>query len=214
MHSGIVHRLQPCYGKRFCHCICYHGLDMAPSLLDKFRTVDVVYKLNSYPVSKSGHSVATMDKVTTQELSDAIVYESDPFPSSTHARKLGYALNTIFEEFAADIPFPKSLLVLQETVQKYDPTILPNSFTHMIPLYDCNAERWNWPMPFPEYRDNRHDGQFRVIGCGPNRVDMVNIIWEACRWVTFHPPHLIPLMLVDGAWNPHCYRNTLHGQEQ
>jgi len=67
---------------------------------NKFRTVDTICKLGSYPVPKEGHFIAMMDKITTQELGGVIVFETANPPNHPHNKCLGYLLDQIFSDFA------------------------------------------------------------------------------------------------------------------
>jgi len=114
-------------------------------MLDKrFRTIDTIHKLGSYPVPKGGHSVVTMDRITTQELQGAIVVNTNANTSCDKC--LGFLLDRIFSGFAAiDIPSPDKLTVPQSTILRHHPRISQKYLNdHNIPLYD---NTWNWPLP-------------------------------------------------------------------
>jgi len=66
---------------------------------NKFCTVDTICKLGSYPVPKEGCFIAMMDKITTQELGGAIVFETANPPNHPCNKCLGY-LDQIFSDFA------------------------------------------------------------------------------------------------------------------
>jgi len=120
---------------------------MAPRS-NKFHTVDAIHKLGSYPIPKEGRSVATMDKITTQELQGAIVVETaQSNPSRTKC--LGFLLDQIFSDFTAlSVPSPEELMVPRNVILRYYPQI-PQRYpsNHSIPLYDKGAKAWNWPLP-------------------------------------------------------------------
>ena len=114
-------------------------------MLDKrFRTVDAIHKLGSYPVPKGGRSVATMDRITTQELQGAIIVDTNA--NTSRDKCLGFLLDRIFSGFAAiNILSPDKLTVPRSTISRHHPRISQKYLNdHNIPLYD-NA--WNWPLP-------------------------------------------------------------------
>jgi len=116
---------------------------------NKFRTVDAIHKLGSYPVPREGRDVATMDKITTQELAGAIVFETATnTPSRARNKYLGFILDQIFSDAAAIDTTPLDKLVVPpRTISKFNPSVIemhPNSLE--IPLYDMSAEKWNWPI--------------------------------------------------------------------
>ena len=86
---------------------------------NKFHTVDAIHKLGSYPIPKEGRSVATMDKITTQELQGAIVVETaQSNPSCTKC--LGFLLDQIFSDFTAlSVPSPEELMVPRNVILRY-----------------------------------------------------------------------------------------------
>ena len=83
---------------------------MAPH--KKFHTVDAIHKLGSYPVPKEGRSVATMDKITTQELQGAIVVKATQ-SNSCRTKCLRFLLDQIFLDFTTviSVPSPEDLVV-------------------------------------------------------------------------------------------------------
>ena len=109
----------------------------------KFCTVDAI-KLGSYPVPKGGCSVATMDKITAQELQGAIIVNTKS--TTSRDKCLGFLLDRIFSNFATtDIPSLDKLTVPRGTVLRHIPSIAQKyPDTPNIPLYDNS---WNWPLP-------------------------------------------------------------------
>lgn len=130
------------------HCYLSPTSHMAHNPL-KFRTIDAVYNLGSFPIPKKGRNVAAMDKVVAQEIQGVICYESDKRRRRTYP---GFVLNFLFSDFAdsIDLPPPESLHATQEWLEKHTPEPLYTSFSERpseFPLYDSQLRRWNWP-PF------------------------------------------------------------------
>lgn len=119
---------------------------------NKLHTVDAVHKLGSYPIPRKGRNVASMDKITAQELDGAIVLESAQTPGHPRNKYLGFILDRIFSDFDAfDIPEPDTLMVPLSTISKYNCSLAEAYPTaHEIPLYNSSTEQWNWPLkPLP-----------------------------------------------------------------
>ena len=115
----------------------------------KFHTVDAIHKLGSYPVPKEGRSVATMDKITTQELQGAIVVEAAQ-SNPCRTKCLGFLLDQIFSDFttAISVPSPEDLVVPRNVISRYHPQIAQRyPSNNSVPLYDKDAKAWNWPLP-------------------------------------------------------------------
>ena len=71
-----------------------------PAFSNKFRTVDAIHKMGSYPIPREGRLVAAMDKITSQELEGAIIFDkTSPGP---HDKYLGFLIDRIFSDFAVD----------------------------------------------------------------------------------------------------------------
>ena len=120
---------------------------MAPR--KKFHMVDAIHKLRSYPVPKEGRSVATMDKITTQELQGAIIVEATQL-NSCRTKCLGFLLDQIFSDFttAISVPSPADLVVPRNVISRYHPQITQRyPSNNSVPLYDKDARGWNWPLP-------------------------------------------------------------------
>ena len=81
-----------------------------PTLSNQFHTVDAIHKIGSYPVPREGQSVATMDKIMSQELQGAIIFDkTKPGPRDKY---LGFLIDKIFADFTADLPSFDELKVL------------------------------------------------------------------------------------------------------
>ena len=125
---------------------------------NKFCTVDAVCKLGSYPVPKEGRFVATMDKITTQELGGAIVFETANPPNHPRNKCLGFLLDQIFSDFNANtnIPSIDTLVVkhsshnpkIAETHPSSPETPLYNTSTgqlsELVPPTNSDKSRRKW----------------------------------------------------------------------
>ena len=98
--------------------------------------------------SKGRSPVATMDKITTQELQGAIVVEAtQPNPSRTKC--LRFLLDQIFLDFttAISVLSPEDLVVPRNMISRYYPQIAQRyPSNNSLPLYDKDAKAWNWPL--------------------------------------------------------------------
>ena len=96
---------------------------------NKFRTVDAIHKLGSYPVPREGCDMATMDKITTQELAGAIVFKTTAnTPSCARNKYLGFILDQIFSDAAIIDTTPLDKLVVPpRTISKFNPCMPGNA---------------------------------------------------------------------------------------
>ena len=116
-----------------------------PTLSNKFRTVDAIHKIGSYPVPREGQYVATMDKITSQELQGAIIFDkTKPGPRDKY---LGFLIDKIFADFTADLPSFDELKVSRSAILGANPR-LAESYPddEKIPLYNTSTRQWNWPL--------------------------------------------------------------------
>ena len=183
---------------------------MAPR--NKFHMVNAIHKLGSYPVPKEGRSVATMDKITTQELQGAIIVEAaQPNPSRTKC--LRFLLDQIFSDFttAISVPSPEDLVVPRNIISRYYPQIAQRyPSNNSLPLYDKDAKAWNWPLPedatppLDEYgkggwQENHLCAFFNAVASAikPAIAEQTDALKER-HWLGSYSTHHIPGK-VDGA---------------
>ncbi|KAG2133726.1 hypothetical protein DEU56DRAFT_913842 [Suillus clintonianus] len=92
------------------------------------------------------HDVPTMSKLTSSELIRLILQESPPANSD----ELGHVLSLIFKSYNRKVPKAKDL---QVSLKKIHPDTRVEAFQQiqnesiLVPLYDTQARRWNWPLP-------------------------------------------------------------------
>ena len=81
-----------------------------PAFSNQFHTVDAIHKMGSYPVPREGRLVAAMDKITSQALEGAIIFDkTSPGPRDKY---LGFLIDRIFSDFAVDLLSLDELKVL------------------------------------------------------------------------------------------------------
>ena len=119
---------------------------MSPPLFsNKFRTVDAIHKMGSYPVPREGRPVPEMDKITSQELEGAIIFDKPN--SGPRDKYLGFLIDRIFSDFTVDLPSLDELKVSRNAILGVNPDLAkfyPND--EKIPLYNTSTHQWNWPL--------------------------------------------------------------------
>ena len=89
--------------------------------------------------------MATMDKITSQELQGAIIFDkTKPGPRDKY---LGFLIDKIFADFTADLPSFDELKVSRRAILGANPR-LAESYPddEKIPLYNTSTRQWNWPL--------------------------------------------------------------------
>ncbi|KAG0692319.1 hypothetical protein DFH29DRAFT_1008889 [Suillus ampliporus] len=99
--------------------------------------------------------IATMDKLTAQELNCRVTKE--PIPGK-QCDQLGHLLPTIFQSFKVEPPRADQLLIYPSEIIHHDERI-DNQLCHktkmeLVSLWEAEAEQWNWALSI-SHRSNQ-----------------------------------------------------------
>ena len=176
-----------------------------PPFSNKFCTVDAIHKMGSYPIPRKGRPVPEMDKITSQELEGAIIFDKPN--SGPRDKYLGFLIDRIFSDFTVDLLSLDELKVSRNAILGVNPDLAkfyPND--EKIPLYNTSTHQWNWPLSakaVPQPLESKTPSQehhiasfFNVIGQAL-KSKIETQVSQQC-WLGTYSTHCMPGN-VDGA---------------
>ncbi|KAG1897353.1 uncharacterized protein F5891DRAFT_1192062 [Suillus fuscotomentosus] len=102
--------------------------------------------LVSLPAAVSGDAL-TMNKYTAEELNHLVTQEDEPSDSQS----LGHMLSHIFQPFSIPLPDLSTLQIPLKNIlyhnERTKAKFSKNSPDDLVPLYDTDAQLWNWDLP-------------------------------------------------------------------
>ncbi|KAG2106248.1 uncharacterized protein F5147DRAFT_653992 [Suillus discolor] len=114
-----------------------------------FRTGGYGIKLSSLvllPATVSGDAL-TMNKYTAEELNCLVTQEDEP----SELQSLGHILSHIFQPFSIPLPDLSMLQIPLKNILHHNECtkakFSENSPDDLVPLYDADAQLWNWNLP-------------------------------------------------------------------
>jgi hypothetical protein len=115
------------------------------------------------------HDVATMDKLTTQELNRLVIEEQ----TRRGHNDLGHLLPTIFQSFTVQPPLAKDLLIplyqILHRNKRINKLFRDKAETDLVPLWDIETKKWNWALPSSHKEFNKRN-QARANPPGTGRM--------------------------------------------